>query len=267
MVSFVGLFALDAGCSTPATPPVTAGNAGLGITQFQVNETAESTTIVGLDAQNQEVARLDFVHGRFMMSKEFGEPYGGTVVDGRSVHAQIQGHKFDWQTVGYTDTSHMPAFPDAESLLTAFLADNHVKPVLAQWQIGWEVKSATALPDGERQYDVDCDSAGTSWASCPDHFTCYQTQAPGTTVACGGSYLLQGMTFYGSSQDMVSMCCSSGFRDSGFFAEKTCAHDGTSSSCGSGTKCVACWSFPWDDHCSVYAVPNGNAFQDCHDYL
>ncbi|HEU4726813.1 MAG TPA: hypothetical protein VFT22_02960 [Kofleriaceae bacterium] len=264
---YVGVIAFGTACVS-GTPLTTPGSAELGIASFEVTDTAERTTIVGLDAQHGEVARLDFIHGRFTMPVEFGPPYGGSEVDGRSIHAAIRGHVLDWRTVGYTDTSAMPAFPSSESMLTAFLADGHVKPFLDRWQVGW-AQPVQAGVASQFLLNQDCEWTGNTYNWCPVGYPSACEITDGTTQGCAGGYVLEGLVLRGSFQDSVSLCCSDGTRagTSGVFGEKTCSQTGDlTSTCGSGTKCVQCWAFPFSDHCDVTPQWNGAVYNACHDF-
>jgi hypothetical protein len=70
-----------------AAPPDT-GNARLGISKFRIDETAERTTVVGLDARGQTIARLELVHGRFVPDQDYGPGYQGTI-DGRKLDVDV----------------------------------------------------------------------------------------------------------------------------------------------------------------------------------
>ena len=87
----VGLSVLAAACEGDSGPTKLPGNAALGVAEFQVNATDQLTTIVGVDAQGNEVARLDLVHGRFIPTPTEGDPYDSHEVDGRKLTIAIQG--------------------------------------------------------------------------------------------------------------------------------------------------------------------------------
>ena len=54
-----------AGCRSAYEPALPEGNDTLGIVRFIEEEVGDQTTLRGLDASGNEVARLDLVHGRF----------------------------------------------------------------------------------------------------------------------------------------------------------------------------------------------------------
>jgi hypothetical protein len=150
--------ALIAGCWGQAGN-VTEGNANLGITELQVNDSKELTTIVGLDAHNHQVAKLELVHGRFVPTDDLGQPPGETV-DGRKLSMTIRDQSFTWQTLGYEDTTHMPALSSKQSYIAAFVADEHVRPVLQQWKVGWDEQPAQLAQGDEAKGILTCDLAG-----------------------------------------------------------------------------------------------------------
>src|SRR5262245_55776785 len=84
----VGL-AVGAGCWTGDDPGLPEGNATLGIATFVEEETADQTTLRGLDAEGNEVARLDLVHGRFApITSDYTD-----VVEGRQLRAEALGQQ------------------------------------------------------------------------------------------------------------------------------------------------------------------------------
>ena len=142
--------ALGAGC-VGTTVPDSSGNAGLGIAEFQVTDTAELTTIIGRDADGAQVAKLDLIHGHFIS----GDEYGGQEIDGRKLDVDVHGQSTMWETIGYSDTTHMPALPSSLSAVAAFVADDHVRPILARWNVGWRNAPGAApqAPGSEVAYD------------------------------------------------------------------------------------------------------------------
>jgi len=260
------------GVACTGTAPVTKGSASLGIAEFQVAEAKELITIIGLDAQNQQVARLDLVHGRFVLSKEIGEPLGGTEVDGRKLNVEVHGHPLSWETMGYDDTSHMPALGSAESQLITFLADEHVRPILQKWKIGWDqVAQVDGAVSTEIPYDhqVNCE-IGTSYTTCTPYIDANNpsmcTLAQGvTTKACSGEPAYGGKVVvnFTPSEDLVMMCCGSNG-----LASKTCLHSGTGASgCGNvNQKCAPCAQYPYNGSCHVDATQLGDNWQVCDYY-
>ncbi len=82
---------------------VFVGNAALGIAKFETIDTADKTTVIGLDAKGQEVGRLDLVHGQFALSKNFQDDYPGeSEVDGRKIDVAMHGqHRYALEKKGY----------------------------------------------------------------------------------------------------------------------------------------------------------------------
>ena len=130
----IGLWLVGVGCTSndPSMPP---GNETLGVVDFQIEDSADSTKIVGVDAQNQAVATLELIHGHFIGSND---DTAGQDVVGRKLSASVPGAPaFEWETPGYSDTSAMPILPHEFGKVLTFLADPHVKPILGAWKIGW----------------------------------------------------------------------------------------------------------------------------------
>src|SRR5215831_9210543 len=117
---------IGVGCNTPTLEP---GNSELGIARFVTTETNELTTIVGLDSADDVVARVDLVHGRFRLGDEY-EERAGSFDTGRKLTVSIAGETFEWETIGFTDNSQMPALPRELGRVTALLADEHVQLTL-----------------------------------------------------------------------------------------------------------------------------------------
>ena len=133
--------ALVAACDS--SPPVAQGSDLLGIAAFNLTDTAERTTVVGVDSSGREVAVVDVVHGQFTMTAE-ESPLVGTQVNGRDLRIEVGGETLTWQTIGYDDTSQMPPLDDPRfALIVKLVADDHVRPILQRWKIGWQDVPAT----------------------------------------------------------------------------------------------------------------------------
>ena len=137
-----GLFAFVAvasGCWTGSDEPALPdGNAKLGIVEFVEEEVGDQTTLRGLDASGNEVARLDLAHGLFKPTPPFMEEFTTSEVDGRKLDVDALGQKLFWETAGFEPVLHMPAHPPSRWALAAFLDDPHAKRILDRWQIGFE---------------------------------------------------------------------------------------------------------------------------------
>ena len=134
-------------CDEPELP---AGNDTLGIVRFVEEDVGDQTTLRGLDASGNEVARLDLVHGRFAVTPPFTDDYDTPEVDGRKLNVHALGQRLHWETAGFEPVLKMPAHPSSQWALAAFLADPHAKGILDRWQIGFE--KFEALADGEVGY-------------------------------------------------------------------------------------------------------------------
>ena len=203
-----------AACSNSSTK-ITEGNASLGIAKFQITEGAQVMTIIGLDTQANEVARLELTHGRYVPTDDLGQQ-PGEAVDGRRLTVKVKDQTFEWQTMGYTDTTHMPSLVSQHrDLVAAFTADVHVQPLLHKWSIGW------AGPElgGEVAYDQTGCVGGTS-APSGCGATC-ALQDGETTPACNGNPVAAVYIVDTSSvQSEVVQCCGTSY--SGNLTMKTC---------------------------------------------
>ena len=249
------LLALSAGCIGATSTTTNEGNEKLGITEFQiVNDSAELTTIVGLDAEQKEVGRLELVHGRFTWSTDDEGTANGTPVDGRRMTIAALGRSTVWETVGYEPLMDMPAMPSFNQPLTDFVEDPHVKPILAKWKIGFTPTEQAPSVAGEIAYFAEGWTAMASGTSdvgmcgrglnttCPLH-TGQQT----TPAICpNGSVTGHVITDTAEQADIVGFCCnnSPGADAGGYVALKKCPYTvGGSTYCGSSTasqKCQAC---------------------------
>src|SRR5690348_7982302 len=92
------MFTVAAGCSSSDEPALPEGNDTLGIVKFVEEELADQTTLKGLDATGNEVARLDLVHGRFTVTPPFTDEYPTSEVDGRKLNVHALGQRMHWET-------------------------------------------------------------------------------------------------------------------------------------------------------------------------
>jgi hypothetical protein len=207
----------------------------------------------------------------------------------------IQGHTFLWETMGYTDTTHMPEMPVAEAVLAAFAADPHVRPLLRKWSIGWDGSAIETTNSSEIAYDqVNCISGTSAPRFCGSGSGVTCTIIPGvTTNACAigvssGAYIISRAGMYPfdvpwSNQQIAAFCCPT----QAVYAYKACAVNGLcvvggsvtgnctsatdcpggscqfQSTCGSDTnKCQMCAQFSYTGNCTMFT--SGNAI--CGDY-
>jgi hypothetical protein len=244
-----------AGCAGTSAPPTTGAP---GMIDLKVNDGAEQTTFVGLDANGDQVGTLEFVHGHFVMQSA-ESPFQGQTVEGRMVKARVRGAEFYWETLGYEDTLHMPPLPFELRDVVAFAADPRVRSVLERWRVGWRASGMPASQGDEVAYgNTSCDQQGTDPVDCSgfgaSNVACPIKQA--TTMACSGgqdytaTVLAEDPETYGYDENTVIMCCGNG--TTGTYAVKTCAASGTSSSCGNiGQKCTPCVQTTYSTSCSV----------------
>ncbi len=264
--STIALMGLGVGCSGGGTE-LSSGNTALGIAKFEIADTANKTSVVGLDEQGQEVGRLDLVHGRFTLSGQFKEDYPGTPeVDGRKLDVSIGGKpQLIWETAGYEPTLHMPAHPASLSTLAAFLADPHVRPVLEHWQIGFDPMEAA---DGELAY-TSGEELGSSPFDCSTPATTCGTARTFTISTCGGgaaaNVAKRSSRTSPYTEYVLAQCCpiSSGIT-APWFAIKTCPTTGSGaqpSSCGTTgatAACKSCSAYPTDStgYCGIETNPS-----------
>ena len=146
---FVSLLAAAA-CSTDrVSSDSTLHIAELDIAELDITETNVLTTVIGTSAGHDQIARLDLIHGPYVLGTEY-EQLAGTVGEGRKLTVQVADQSFEWDTVGFTDTSHMPRLPPKLNPVAQFLADPRVRPLLAKWKVGW--LDGPSAGDGEVAY-------------------------------------------------------------------------------------------------------------------
>jgi len=262
--SAIGLCALFFGCSSNPTADVPAEPASpLGIVEFQVEDRADKTTVVGVDAAGEEVGRLELIHGRFGLTPMFQDDYPGqAVVDGRKMDVTIFGEKrFTYETAGYGPVMNMPPHPPGEEDLNAFLEDPHVKPILDNWGIGFQPFTARVTEVagvGESSLALRFDSgsdSGYHFADCSSPAVDCGTPRPNTAPTvkantCGGGTpaFVAGRvtrTVYDEPEWMIAQCCPAGsggqFHD--WFGRKSCPLDDTS-------------PFSYNNTCDPHATAN-----------
>jgi hypothetical protein len=257
-------------CATATDP----GNPRLGIASFEIRETTDLTTVVGVAADRQVVARLELVHGRFLPKEDYGPEYAGEI-DGRKLAVDVRGHRLEWETLGYTDTSHMPALPAELADVDAFLGDSHVRPLLDRWHIGWEraaialsVDTCPAVLSNTANTTSACVVAGTSPHACTGTSGGLLNCAirAGNTRACNGGPALQGIVTsqdeatFGWEQDSVNMCCI-GANGHLVLAQKTCAAATGINTCIEGTPNCSCGAVPG----TACPCPAGHYCSSCGD--
>src|SRR5688572_9518324 len=110
-----GLFVLvtvAGGCGNISEEPTLPdGNEALGIVKFIEEEIGDQTTLRGLGADGNEVARLDLVHGQFTVTPPFTDEYNTSQVDGRQLSVHALDQRMHWETAGFNPVLKMPAHP------------------------------------------------------------------------------------------------------------------------------------------------------------
>ena len=305
MIASTALVMLVAGCSAQDPSPATAGEASLGISRFQVSEGKELTTIAGFDAQDKLLAKLELVHGRFAPTDDLGQA-PGEVVDGRKLSVSIGDQSFTWQTVGFDDTTRMPSLPSRQNRVAAFVADEHVRPVLRTWKIGWDGEPVQLAQVDEVGYASACDLRGmlgttpftcgsgigaVCWIGSDGSGDVYTQACAGTAPATSGFSTLYATGDSANGDNAyAAFCCEQPTMDSkGLYAYKTCASKGHcsfngnhqcsatadcggdgnctwSSICGSGTGSQKCVACNQSSYTTSCLVSTSGR-QICHDYL
>lgn len=246
-----------AGCASETEAPT--GNEALGIARFQTTDTADRTSVVGLDDTGREVARLDMVHGRFALSGLFREDYPTAEVVGRKLDVSLHGTPhLVWETEGFEPVLNLPAHPANETELAAFLADEHVTAILERWQIRFAPMAARS---DEVSYTTGSYS-GTFVANCTGATTCGSVRSTTINMCGGGAASNMAVSIARTSPDdevLIGQCCPpyQGGSSTDWFAVKSCPTTSANdfeTTCGHATS-GACRS------CPAYAT-----FQDAHGY-
>lgn len=247
--SVFALFVGGCNVDSDATPN---GNAELGIARFNVEESAQRTTLVAFDENGIEVAHVDLVHGAFTPSPEFADDFTTSTVDGRSLEAAIGSQVTTWQTAGYAPVMSLPAISSKAVALGRFLEDPHVVAVLSRWNIGFEPfheSTGASLVDETayvRTWDILRSYTGTGGTGCTGCTSLGSVNSPARTInTCGGGLAAaQAAKVNVGSQWWVLQKCAG---DGGFYMfEKSCPVSGNVSSCGTSTgACKGCPTVSW----------------------
>lgn len=252
--------ASSAACTTNS-PSTDVGVEELGIAHFSVSETPTATTIVGLDANNKEVARVELVHGPFALTGQFKEDYPGvSEVDGRKLDVTLDGkHALVWETAGYEPTLHLPAHPPSAGPVAALLDAPEVAALLAHWQIAFDPSKAAGddeaaywtggYQDGLQSYD--CSTLGPNSYTCGTARDGLVINECGGTTAATSAYRTVRALFWPYNEYVVVQICpaGSGGQTNQWVGVKSCPTDGTASasqasSCGTAGANAACKGCP-----------------------
>jgi hypothetical protein len=242
----------------------------IGVTNVDIVETTDRTTIIGRNGEGREIARVDLVHGRFTLSPEFADD-GVKEVVGRKLDVRALDQSMRWETIGFTPTLSLPAHPRDQWALAAFLEDQRVEPVLRTWGIAF-----SRAPDIE---DFICDLEGTHPHDCSGQTTCPTllmdpAKPPPNTCGGGGLPASEAWTVHQRAnagyhldrsepgevefdQSVIAQCCPpTQATNYPSFAKKTCPDRADCSpqnpcvtSCGTITisdrnSCAACPAYP-----------------------
>jgi hypothetical protein len=228
------------------------GNAELGIARFATTETADLTTVIGLDEAGGEVARLELVHGEFTVSDGFKADFDTPVVIGRALSVRVNDLTLQWETMGFEPVLEMPAHPPSQRDIGIFLESPSVAPILARWQIGF-LKGAGG---SEQAYAYD---THYMW---PPIQTGSGTTPRGTYNVCagsGGSAYGGRRNFGGGSEELVAQCCPDNKH-----AYKTCPYSPTTGAASSGcgttgatAVCKGCAEYGSGSSCGMFISYDG----------
>lgn len=254
----LGLIALSVvACTTSASPEREHREDALGIARFEIEETADRSSVIGLDEAGAPVARLDLVHGRFALTGQFKDDYDTADVDGRKLDVTIHGApRLVWETAGYAPTLHLPAHPPSEVDVATFLASPQAKAVLDRWQIAFEASAGAEFGNTEEiAFGAGGATSGTNGYSCLSNNPNTQcgTARTFTINTCGGGVVpMQALRVTRTTpynEYFINQCCpaGSGGQSTDWFAGKSCPTTGSGaqpSTCGTTGSTVACKSCP-----------------------
>lgn len=234
----------------------------LGITELKITERAERTVITGLDAAKKTVAKLELIHGRFVPT-EYGPEFGRRIAQGRKLFVDVRGSVVTWETIGFTDTTGMPALPAELNQVATFLADQRVRSVLEKWRIGWAPNTARVVPKSPALPFAGYYGFGIFRQDCSGLLFCGSVR--GVVInTCAGNVIPTYALRIGSvtaDEDVVAQCCPSGPNGS-VFAVKACSYNSNVTSCGiAPNACKACPGSPqpYATSCRIRARPAGGA--------
>jgi len=224
----IGTLAL--GCATQ-TPAPTEAARQLGIDHYEVQHSATSLVIEGLDVKGTVIGRAALKLGRFTMEDE------GDVTDGRQLDINVDGKSAHHESRGFKPLKLPLNGRSAE--IRAFLQDPLVSQPLLAWGVGFDTTGQAIAPrPAETPYELNC-------------------QDPWSLMIIGSNpYPYSGGCTYGSNCSNTEcvqfdkgggeygefVCC----YDGGKASERACTSAFSSSSCGGtgGLGCAPCWDNP-----------------------
>jgi hypothetical protein len=244
---------LGIGAATGATSTT---NTKLKIAKMRITEGANRTVITAFDSAKAPVAKLELVHGRFVPT-EYPE-LRQREVEGRKLFVEVNGQVITWETIGFTDTSRMPALPSNLDQVTSFLSDERVRRVLEKWRIGWMPGPASVARTAAALLFTDFVVFGTNPRDISGLFTAGSVRNfPINTCANNGAVAPdQGwiIASHFADEEVVSQCCPVSPTLPAFFGVKACSRTTNVTSCGvAAAACKACPGSPqlYSTSCSV----------------
>ena len=243
------VFAL-VGCSEQSTTWMPASANTLGLTRIEVTESGNHAIAIGRDDAGTQIGKLELDRGRLVATAYDEAP--GTEFDGRRMAISVVDQQASWDTAGEEPLLHMPTMPQVK--LSAFVAESHVKALLARWNLGFQ--ESPGADGGEIAYDTsytysgsffESQCSGNPGVSCP--IRAGTTTIDGAGNCDGGTvnatvlsrHISDG---YQYEEDLVGFACNWGYGAGGWWGLKSCLADGSAnpSTCGTPTgsnKCTA----------------------------
>src|SRR5438552_3760352 len=159
------------GCDDPGAIDTTNT---AGVVAYQVSETADAVTIVGVDAHDNEIGRIELTVGTFTLSKDFAEGRSAPV-DGRRLTINMLGETYTHESEGLGEL-RLPlpdthAFAERYRKLGVFARDPRAADVLTRWGVNFR-GPATSPRETTYSYSGDI---------------CWQLGAPTGVNYCNGN--------------------------------------------------------------------------------
>lgn len=214
--------------------------------ELRIQESTDAISIVGLDRNGNQVARVQFHHGTVVMADD-----DGRVVDGLQIDATVYGLDWHHDSEG-RGIRHLRLMPMAElQRLNDFMVDPRVQAVAARWQIDFVAPAKRTLPVN----DVPEEKAfrGCSHSAGP---SCGEYSATGASC---GEYDVN-VDYYNCVYAVQELRCCAGsgtrtYRICGAGWQNPCGPEGPNG-------CAVCGSGSYGSSCQV--ITAGSAFSDCY---
>jgi hypothetical protein len=222
--SYAGIVTLIlAGCS----PAPQTNNTALGITGFEVTQSASELRIVGLDAKKAVIGEVHLTVGYVAVPDE------GMEGQGRSLTVDVRGRRAEHKSVGFYPL-RLPLFKAEGEGLNAFLQDPSVAPLLAKWGVSFTKENVIKRPASN---EVTYSGCRHSWpSSCGDNGCCAYNQSGSATEYEDGCCTSQSAMANRACNDCTSGCM------------------GSQTDCGSAgdNGCKGCWSVSYNQSCQIF---------------